>query len=156
LEAFRTMCRLHPDRKFGVSVGIQCSSPDPHFVDLRVPRKSDNFRFQLPPFGNRNEPTFENPCPVKVDRGWQSARSLGNMSFKKLEIFVQNAQVVHMPRDGSCLYHALIQHTIHVTGANLSILQLRRELVDFVLQHKDLVVHGQPLQQWIKWECQCR
>jgi len=154
LEAFRTVC--HPDRKFGVSIGIQCSSPDPHFVDLRVPRTSDNFQFQLPPFGKRNEPTFENPCPVKVDRGWQSARSLGNMIFKKLEIFVQNAQVVRMPRDGSCLYHALIQHTNYVTGANLSILQLRRELVDFVLQHKDLVVHGQPLQQWIKWECQCR
>lgn len=156
LEAFRTMCRLHPDRKFGVSVGIQCSGPDPHFVDLRVPRTSDNFQFQLPPFGKRNEPTFENPCPVKVDRGWQSARSLGNMAFKKMEIFVQNAQVVRMPRDGSCLYHALIQHTNHVTGANLSILQLRRELVDFVLQHKDLVVHGQPLQQWIWWECHCR
>ena len=78
------------------------------------------------------------------------------MRLKKLEVFVQNAQVVRMPRDGSCLYHALIQHTNYGTGANLTILQLRRELVDFVLQHKDLVVHGQPIQTWIKWECQCR
>jgi len=156
LEAFRVMCRLHPDKKFGVSIGIQCSSPDPLFVDLRVPRTSDNFQFQLAPFGNRDEPTFENPCPVKVDRGWDSARLLGNMRLKKLEVFVQNAQVVRMPRDGSCLYHALIQHTNYGTGANLTILQLRRELVDFVLQHKDLVVHGQPIQTWIKWECQCR
>jgi hypothetical protein len=156
LEAFRVMCRLHPDKKFGVSIGIQCSSPDPLFVDLRVPRTSDNFQFQLAPFGNRDEPTFENPCPVKVDRGWDSARLLGNMKLKNVEVFVQNAQVVRMPRDGSCLYHALIQHTNYGTGANLSILQLRRELVDFVLQHKDLVVHGQPLHTWIKWECQCR
>jgi hypothetical protein len=156
LEAFQTMCRLHPDKRFGVSIGIQCCSPDPLFVDLRVPRTSDNFRDQLAPFGNRDEPTFENPVPVAVNRGWQSARSLGNMQFKKLEIFVQHAQVVRMPRDGSCLYHALIHYANAVCGANLSILQLRKELVGFVRQHCELVIHGQPLQTWIKWECQCR
>ena len=156
LEAFRTMCRLFPDKKFGVSLGIQCSSPDPLFVDLRVPRKSDNFQFQLPPFGNRNEPTFESPVPVAVNRGWQSARSLGSITSNSLKIFVQNAQVVRMPRDGSCLYHALIHHTNYVCGANLSILQIRKELVGFVRQHCNLVVHGHPLEMWIKWECQCR
>jgi len=156
LEAFRTMCRLFPDKKFGVSLGIQCSSPDKLFVDLRVPRTSDNFQVQLPPFGKRNEPTFENPVPVAVDRGWQSARSLGSITSNNLKIFVQNAQVIRMPRDGSCLYHALIHHTNYVCGANSSILQIRKELVGFVRQHCNLVVHGQPLQTWIKWECQCR
>jgi hypothetical protein len=156
LDAFQTMCRLHPDKKFGVSIGIQCCSPDPLFVDLRVPRTSDNFRLQMAPFGQRDEPTFENPVPVAVERGWQSARSLGNMNLKKSEIFVQHAQVVRMPRDSFCLYYALIHFANAVCDANLSVVQLKKELVGYVRQHCDLILHGHPLQTWIKWECQCR
>jgi hypothetical protein len=123
---------------------------------LRVPRTSDNFKLQLAPFGRRDEPTFENPVPVGVMGGLQTALALGNMRFKKADIYVQNAQVIRMPRDGNCLYHALTHYANAVCDANMSIIQLRKELVGFVRQHCDLILHGQSLQTWIKWECQCR
>jgi len=151
LEAFRAMCRLHPDRKYGVSIGIQCSSPDPLFVDLRVPKTSLNPQLQLAPYGQRDEPTFEDFQKVHVGRGMNPPPRL-----RTLEIFVQDAQVVRMPRDGSCLYHALTHHTNQACGANFSILQLRKRLVGFMRQHSDLVVAGKTLQTWIQWECQCR
>jgi hypothetical protein len=176
LEAFQKMCRLNPDQKFGISlgiqcavpgisIGIQCSSPDPLFVDLRIPRPQlDGVNFygvpigrptpMHPPFGHRTEPTFVQPTfdnPISDgERG--KAADIAAAKYKVATVYVQNAQVVRQPRDGHCLYHALI----HATGNTGSILQLRKELVGFIRMNYKMQVHGQPLETWIKWECLCR
>jgi hypothetical protein len=171
LEAFQRLCRLNPDKKFGislgiqcavpaVSIGIQCSSPDPLFADLLVPRpRLDGVNFygvpvgcptpRHPPFGHRREPTFDNPIS---DGNKGKAEDIGAAKYKVATVYVQNAQVVRQPRDGHCLYHALI----HATGNTGSILQLRKELVGFIRMNYKMQVHGQSLDTWIRWECLCR
>ena len=149
-----------------ISIGIQCSSPDPLFVDLRIPRPQlDAVNFygipigrptpNHPPFGHRSEPTFVQPAsfdnPI-ADGKRGKAEDIGAAKYKVATVYIQNAQVVRIPRDGHCLYHALI----HATGHTGSILQLRKELVGFIRMNYKMQVHGQPLEKWINWECLCR
>jgi len=179
-EAFHKLCRLNPDKRFGislgiqcantvVSIGIQCSSPDPLFVDLRVPRPQldggNCYGVPIgrptprhPPFGHRNVPElFDDPIFYDGKKG--SAGDLGSARHKVATVYVQNAQVIRMPRDGHCLYHALIHGTGNGIGSGIdamSILQLRKELVGFVRMNSKLEVHGHSLERWIGWECLCR
>jgi hypothetical protein len=151
MEAFEAMRHENPGLKFGKSIGIQCNGPDLLFVDACVPKTlaSAGFRASLAPFGERKEPTFAHPIPFgKTGK----ARDLGNANLKVATVYIQDAQVVRQPRDGSGLYHALI----HGLGHSISILQLRKEIVGFVRQHPDLEVHGHSLKTWIEWECLCR
>jgi len=134
-----------------VSIGIQCCVPDLLFVNAIVPKTlfAAGYRASLPPFGDRKPPTYNDPI---TDGRRGSARDLGNMGLKTVVVYVQNATVIRQPRDGSCLYHALI----HGLGHSLSILELRKELVGFVRQNSAMKFHGQSLESWIKWECCCR
>lgn len=162
-EAFQVKIRLNPEKKFGISLGIQCSptnasvgtsvgiqcnSPDPLFVDLCVPKTTPPFAHYAP-FAGRICPTFDLPV-LDGQRG--RATDLGNAILKRGKIFVQGAQVIRQPRDGHCLFHSLI----HGLGHTLSILDLRKELSEFVLKNPNLIAHGHPLSTWIMWECQCR
>ena len=173
-EAFNKLMEQNPDKKFsislgiqcaipGVSVAIQCSSPDPLFVDLRVPRPymdcTEYYGIPIgcptpkhPPFGRRPE-TFEYIHITKALTGVRGrAEDIEACKYKIATVYIQNAQVIRQPRDGSCLYHALI----HGTGHTGSVMQLRRELVDFVRTNYKLEVHGYSLETWIRWECLCR
>jgi hypothetical protein len=109
-----------------------------------------------PPFGHRNVPElFDSPIFWDGKKG----RELGSEKHKVATVYVQNARVIHMPRDGHCLYHALIHGTGNGIGSGInamSILQLRKELVDFVRMNSKLEVHGHSLERWIGWECLCR
>ncbi len=158
-EAFQKKIRLNPEKRFGISLGIQCSqtnasvgiqcnSPDPFFVDLCVPKATPPFA-HFAPFAGRQDPTFE--LPVREGQRGRAA-DLGNACLKRAQIFVQGAQVIRQPRDGHCLFHSLI----HGLGHTLSILDLRKELSQFVLKNPNLMAHGHPLSTWIMWECQCR
>jgi hypothetical protein len=149
-----------------ISIGIQCSSPDPLFVDLRIPRPQlDCVNFygipigrgtpNHPPFGHRSEPTFiepasfDNPIPAG-QRG--KACDIGATKFKLAIVYVQNAQVVRQPRDGHSIFHALNT----ATGHRGSVLQLRQDLVGFTRMNFNMQVHGHSLEKWINWECLCR
>ena len=158
-EALQVKNRLNPEKKVGislgtqcnqtnVSVGIQCNSPDPFFVDLCVPKTTPPFA-HFAPFAGRQDPTFD--LPVREGQRGRAA-DLGNASLKRGQIFVQGAQVIRQPRDGHCLFHSLI----HGLGHTLSILDLRKELSEFVLKNPNLMAHGHPLSTWIMWECHCR
>jgi hypothetical protein len=150
-EVFESLSCLTSDRKSVVSIGIQCCVPDLLFVNAVVPKTlvAAGYKASLPPFGDRKPPTFNDPI---TDGRRGNARDLGNMGLKSVSVYVQDAMVIRQPRDGSCLYHALI----HGLGHSLSILDLRKELVGFVRQHFDMKFHGQSLETWIKWECCCR
>jgi hypothetical protein len=149
-----------------ISIGIQCSSPDPLFVDLRIPRPQlDGVNFygvpigrptpNHPPFGHRSEPTFVQPAsfdnPIANGKTGK-ADDIGATKFKLAIVYVQNAQVVRQPRDEHSLFHALITATGH-TG---SVLQLRQDLVGFTRLNFNMQVHGHSLEKWIHWECLCR
>jgi hypothetical protein len=117
-------------------------------VNARVPQNKPPYVHSAP-FSDRREPTFE--LPVREgQRG--NTYDLGNALLKPVAVYVQGAQVVRQPRDGHCLYHALI----HGLGHTLSILDLRKELSEFVRKNPGLIAHGHPLSTWIMWECHCR
>jgi hypothetical protein len=158
-EAFQDTIRLNPGKKFGISLGIQCKTPnasvgiqfdgpDLRFVNARVPQNKPPYVHSAP-FADRREPTFESPV-----REGQTGKmhDLGNALLKPVPVYVQGAQVVRQPRDGQCLYHALISGL----GHTLSILDLRKELSEFVKKNPNLIAHGHPLSAWIMWECYCR
>jgi len=158
-EALQVKIRLNPEKNVGinlgtqcnqtnVSVGIQCNSPDPFFVDSCVPKTTPPFAHSAP-FAGRQDPTFD--LPVREGQRGHAA-DLGNAYLKRAKIFVQGAQVIRQPRDGHCLFHSLI----HGLGHTLSILDLRKELSEFVLKNPNLIAHGHPLSTWIMWECHCR
>ena len=147
-EAFQDNVRRNPGKRFGISLGIQCNVPDLLFVNARVPQNKPPYVHSAP-FSDRREPTFE--LPVREgQRG--NTYDLGNALLKPVAVYVQGAQVVRQPRDGHCLYHALI----HGLGHTLSILDLRKELSEFVRKNPGLIAHGHPLSTWIMWECHCR
>ena len=112
-----------------------------------------------PPFGHRNEPEMFDKPYFWDGKATKRAEDLGSANEKIATVYVQNAQVVRMPRDGHCVYHALIHGLGKGIGLGfnaMSILELRKELVDFVRKNSKLEVYGHPLERWIRWECLCR
>jgi hypothetical protein len=60
------------------------------------------------------------------------------------------AKTVPQPGDGSCLFHSLCFGLGVRRGGAAE--ELRRELARFVLEHPNLEIAGDTLEEWVRWD----
>jgi len=62
-------------------------------------------------------------------------------------VIVRSGRVVRQPGDGSCLFHSLAYGLGGTSGR-----RLRSEICNYMKNHPDADIAGNPLKDWVKWD----